>query len=89
MKLRTVLGWSSALCLGAGLLQAQETNEIEQLRKQLKEATEAYQKAAEQYRQTIDALNRRLEAVQPAPRATAAGPAQPTNPPPALVQPAA
>src|SRR5262247_1312333 len=70
MKAPIFLGWSSALCLGAAAIQAQETNEIEQLRKQLKEATENFQKASEQYRQTIDAIHRRLEALQPGAAAT-------------------
>jgi hypothetical protein len=75
MKSRIFLGWSSALCLGAAALQAQETNEIEQLRKQLKEATEMFQKSSEQYRQTMDALNRRLEALQPGAAAATNAPA--------------
>jgi hypothetical protein len=75
MKARIFLGWSSALCLGAAASQAQETNEIEQLRKQLKEATETFQKSSEQYRQTMDALNRRLEALQPGAAAATNAPA--------------
>jgi hypothetical protein len=65
MKLNRILGWSSALCLSASMLQAQETkNEVEELKKQLKEATETFQKAMEQHRQIIESLNKKIEAMQ-------------------------
>jgi hypothetical protein len=64
MKLSSALGWSSALCLGALSLQAQETNEAEAIRRQLREANEAFQKAMENYRSATESLNKRLEAVE-------------------------
>lgn len=45
-----LIGWSSALCLSGVLLQAQETNEVEQLKLQLR-----------QMQQQIEALTRRLD----------------------------
>ena len=92
MKSKLILGWTSAFCLScmsARLVQAQESSDVEQIRKQLKEATDAFQKASEEYRRTIDALHKRLEQMQPktaAPPASAPAPAlavAPTNPPPA------
>src|ERR1700755_1196925 len=63
MRFVKVIGWSSALCLSATLLQAQETNEVEVLRRQLKEATENFEKVVKEQRQIIDSLNQRLEAL--------------------------
>src|SRR5262245_58776933 len=83
MNLKSLLGWSSALCLGTAWLQcqvqAQDTNEIEQLRKQIKQANEAFQKAGEQYRQTLEELNKKLDALQGKAGPTPAAPA--TTPP--------
>ena len=45
MKLYRVLGWSSALCLSSVVLQAQETNEIEQLKRQVQELRQAWSPA--------------------------------------------
>ena len=64
MKLNKLLGWSSALCLSVNLLQAQETNETELLKRQLKAATENFEKALREHREIIEALNKRLDAVQ-------------------------
>lgn len=67
MKFRRMIGWSSALWLSAVLAQAQETNSIEQLKQQLKEATEKFDKALQEQRRVIEDLNRRLDAVQKQP----------------------
>ncbi len=64
MKLKHLLGWSSALCLSTTLLRAQEANETEVLKKQLKETTERFEKALQEQRQMIELLNKKLEAVQ-------------------------
>jgi hypothetical protein len=64
MKFVKVIGWSSALCLSATLLQAQETNEVEVLRRQLKEATENFDRVVREQRQIIDALSKRLDSMQ-------------------------
>ena len=42
MKFKYVLWWSSALCWSTVLLQAQETNEIEQLRKQIQQLQQSW-----------------------------------------------
>jgi len=64
MKLKNFWAWSSALCLSASSLQAQETTEVEQLKKQLKQATESFDKSLQEHRKTIEDLNKRLDAVQ-------------------------
>ncbi|MDB6017849.1 MAG: hypothetical protein JWR19_2338 [Pedosphaera sp.] len=66
MKFSKLMGWSSAFCLGATLLQAQETNEVEQLKQQLKEATANFDRVIKEQRQIIDSLNHRLDVVQAA-----------------------
>ena len=47
------------------MVQAQETNETEKLRKQLKEMTEKFEKALQEQRQMIQSLSNKLEAVHP------------------------
>src|SRR5437660_1569960 len=63
MKLRKVLGLSSALCLGALPLAAQETNNVEQLKKQLQELQQKLQKQQAAQRQQTEALQKQLEAL--------------------------
>ncbi|MBK7999363.1 MAG: hypothetical protein IPK15_11795 [Verrucomicrobia bacterium] len=75
MNTKQILGWSSALCLGASALQAQETSEVEALKRQLKQATESFQKAIDEQRRVIDELNRKIETIEKAHPAAAA----PTN----------
>ena len=43
MNLRNLLGWSSALCLTAVIVQAQETNNVEKFEKQLKQLQENFE----------------------------------------------
>jgi hypothetical protein len=57
-------GLSSALCLAAIAVQAQETKEVDQIRKEMQEATDAFQKAAEQFQKTTEALKKRLDQLQ-------------------------
>src|SRR5438093_1037448 len=82
MKLTNVLAWSSALCLSAAVIHAQESSDTEKLRQQLKQLQESFEKQQNEMRQTferqareqqaqIDALKRQLEAIK-------------TNPPPAV-----
>jgi len=61
MKLGNLLGWSSALCLSACVAQAQQTNEIEQLKKQLQQMQENFEKVQREQRQQIEALTKKLE----------------------------
>src|ERR1051326_1296015 len=82
MKLRNLLGWSSALCLSAMMAQAQETNQAEKFEKQLKEIQEQFEKQQRETRASfekmlreqqvqIEALKQQIEAaktnVPPAP----------------------
>ncbi|MDB6109634.1 MAG: hypothetical protein JWR69_1384 [Pedosphaera sp.] len=66
MKISKLIGWSSALCLSATLLQAQDTNELEVLQRQLKAATENFDRVIKEQREIINSLNQRLDAVQAA-----------------------
>jgi hypothetical protein len=61
MNLRKLLGLSSAVCLSAGLLQAQETNEIQQLRNQLRQLQENFERVQRDQRQQIEVLTRKLD----------------------------
>src|SRR5687767_3689630 len=60
-------------CLGAGALQAQQTNEVEALKRQLQEATDKFDRSLQEHRKIIDDLNRRLQQVQAAQTNGAAG----------------
>lgn len=73
-QMKNILGVS--LVLGLGLLAGagQQSGEVEQLRRQLQQANEAFQKALEQHRQTVDALSRRIDQLGGAPGATNAVP---------------
>src|SRR5439155_8146082 len=86
-----VFGVSCVLCLGARPLAAQETNSVEQLKKQLQQLQSDFQKTEQRQRQQIDALQKQIEALQQAaltnqPVAAAAAPsagvpaAQPWSP---------
>jgi len=63
MKPKKILGWSSALALSVGALAAQETTTVEQLQRQLKQATETFNKAMEEQRKLIEELTRKLQAL--------------------------
>jgi hypothetical protein len=87
MKLKNLLGWSSALCLGASALQAQEANVNDKVSQQLKEMQEKFEKQQREMRENfeklvrdqqaqIDALKKQLEASK-------------TNAPPVIAQPGA
>ena len=62
MKQKLFLGW--IFCLTASAAQAQQTNEIEALKRQLQQATENFDKTLQEHRKIIDDLNRRLQQVQ-------------------------
>src|SRR6266446_10073815 len=78
MKLEKVFGLSSVFCLSAMPLAAQETNNVEQLKKQLQELQQKFQQQQEQQRQQIEALQKQLDAFLK--QQAAAGT---TSPPPA------
>jgi hypothetical protein len=78
-----------AVCLGASALQAQETNEVDALKRQLREATEKFDRSLQEHRKIIDDLNRRLDQVQASQTRSAGtniGAAEPAAPPRALPQ---
>ncbi len=66
MNKKKILVWSSALCLSASTLTAQETNEVEALKRQLKQATEGFQKSIDEQRRIIDELNRKIGDIEKA-----------------------
>jgi hypothetical protein len=61
MKLMKWFGLLFALCLSAAPITAQETNQVEQLKKQLQELQSSFQKAQEQQRQQIETLQKQIE----------------------------
>lgn len=61
MKFFKIIGWSSALCLSAMSLQAQETNEVGQLKKQLQQMQESFEKVTRAQQQQIEALTKKLD----------------------------
>lgn len=74
MKVFRIIGWSSALCLFAMTLQAQETSDIGQLKRQLQEMQENFDKVRREQQQQIEALTRKLDEITksaPAPAAAA------------------
>ena len=64
MKLKTILGLSSALCLCAVVAQAQETNVVEQLKQQLRQMQENFEKTENEQRQQIEGLQKQVETLQ-------------------------
>jgi hypothetical protein len=71
MNRKTVLGWSSALCLAAMIVQAQETNEIEKLSRQIehlqanfdrqqRDLRENFERVVREQQAQIDALKKQL-----------------------------
>src|SRR5437773_4833310 len=58
MKLRSLLGWSSALCLSAVIAHAQETNEVEKINQQLKQLQESFEKQQREMKESFDRMLR-------------------------------
>ena len=63
MKLERVFGLSSVLCLSAMPLAGQETNQVEQLKKQLQQLRENYEKSQQEQREQIEALKKQIDAL--------------------------
>src|SRR3989442_10075535 len=61
MKLMKWFGLLFTICLSAAPITAQETNQVEQLKKQLQELQSSFQKAQEQQRQQIETLQKQIE----------------------------
>jgi hypothetical protein len=67
MKMRNLVGWSSALCLGVSLAQAQETNDaanFERMFKQMQQKQEDLERMVREQKAEIEALKRRVEVSQ-------------------------
>jgi len=56
MKLKYLLGWSSALCLSALVAQAQETNEVEKLNQKLKQIQETFEKQQREMKESFERM---------------------------------
>jgi len=95
MKLKSLLGWSSALLLSATIAQAQETNNAEKFNKQLqelqdrfekqqRELRESFEKQQRELRESFEKMNRDQQAqIEALKKQLAAGP---TNAPPAAAE---
>ena len=62
MKLKYLLGWSSALCLSALVAQAQETNEVEKLNQKLKQIQETFEKQQREMKESFERMLREQQA---------------------------
>ena len=62
MKLRNLVGWSSALCLSALVAQAQETNEVEKLNQQLIRIQETFEKQQREMKESFERMLREQQA---------------------------
>ena len=81
---------TSVLCAGAMASRAQETNEVEQLKRQLEQMRRSFEETQREQRQQIEALTKKLDELTAkqqaaailtsAPPATAAAPEQSTGP---------
>lgn len=78
MKLLKPIGWSSALCLIAMNVQAQETNQVDLWQKQLRQVQEQFKKIAGEQRRQIEALQHQIQVLQRS-QATAASNAVATS----------
>jgi len=63
MKLKNLLGVSSALCLCLNTAQAQETNEVEQLKQQLRQMQENFDRVQREQAVQISALTEKLNSL--------------------------
>ncbi|MBA4149017.1 MAG: hypothetical protein H0X66_12945 [Verrucomicrobia bacterium] len=64
MKLSKIVALSSALCLVTSVAQAQSNPELDQLKKQLQQMQQNFDRIQREQKQQIDALQKQLEAVQ-------------------------
>jgi len=60
MKFKTLIAWSSALCLSGGLLQAQDANSTEKLEQKLKAMQEHFEKLIQDQQREIEALKKQV-----------------------------
>lgn len=64
MKVNRWFGLTAALCLGTGVLGAQDSSEIEKLKQQLQQIQDAFRKSQEEHQKQINALMQKLDALQ-------------------------
>lgn len=88
MNLKLRYGWWAVIGLGTLAAAAQPTNELEELRRQLRQATEVFEKTVQEHRRRIEELSRQIEALEKGapelpPEATrpTTAPGPPTEPP--------
>ncbi len=70
-----------ALCLGVASLPAQNANEVEQLKKQMLEMQQNFEKVQREQRQQIEALTRRIDELIKSPPASTAATSTPSTAP--------
>ena len=63
MKLKFIVGLSSVLCVSVMTAQAQETNEVEQLKQEMLLMKESFEKAQNEQHQKIETLTQKLDTV--------------------------
>lgn len=66
MRWTVICGWCVLAGLGASGAAPPSTNELEALRQQLRQATEAFEKTVQQQRRLIEELTRKIEALEKA-----------------------
>ena len=76
MAMKTFTIWMFAAGLSTGVLQAQ-ADSTEQLKQQLKQANESFEKAIQEHRRVIEELTRRLQALEGQTNRVAPSPAPP------------
>src|ERR1043166_1887523 len=62
MKLKYLLGWSSALFLSIAVAQAQETNQSDQLDQKLKQMQEKFEQQQREMRESFEKMIREQQA---------------------------
>jgi hypothetical protein len=65
-------GLCAALYLGTGVIEAQQSSEVEQLKQQLQQIQESFRRAQAEHQRQIEALMKQLEALQQQQASTAA-----------------
>lgn len=90
MHFRKLVPWSAALAVSVASLVAQEANQVQELKQQLQQLQDAFRKMQQEQLQQIEALQKRLDALQPTPGPAGNGVAAPaTSPAPAAPTPEA
>src|SRR5690242_5850093 len=81
MNFRIMMAAASVLCFGAYPTSAQDTDSMAQLKRQLRELQEEFDRTRQQQQQQIETLTKKLDALSNPSSATAnAAPQQPAEP---------